>query len=77
MPQRSLKKLNGEVTLKISVKRELCVGAGQCVVAADSIFDQDDDGIVVLLQDSVDADRLESARQAASLCPARAIEITD
>lgn len=63
--------------MKVTVNRELCVGAGQCVVAADSVFDQDDDGIVVLLQPEVSSELVESARLAASLCPARAIEIID
>lgn len=63
--------------MKIIVDPDKCVGGGQCVLAADDLFDQDDDGIVTLL-DSIPADdRLEDARAAARLCPAGAIEISE
>lgn len=35
--------------MKISVDTEKCCGAGQCVLVAPEIFDQDEDGIVILL----------------------------
>lgn len=61
----------------ITVNADACVGAGQCVLAAEDLFDQDDDGIVVLLDAQPDASRTVVARRAASLCPARAISIID
>ena len=33
--------------MKILADRDVCIGAGMCVMTADVIFDQDDDGIVV------------------------------
>lgn len=57
----------------VEVNRGVCVGAGQCALVAPAVFDQGDDGLVVLLQESpVDGAQL---RQAADLCPARAIEV--
>ncbi|MCU1423693.1 MAG: ferredoxin [Microbacteriaceae bacterium] len=54
-----------------------CVGAGQCVLAAGELFDQDDDGIVMVLEpDPSEAER-PLARRAASLCPARAIRLSE
>lgn len=61
--------------MKITVDTDKCVGGGQCVMAADDLFDQDDDGIVVVLDDKPDESRLADARTAARLCPATAIEV--
>lgn len=63
--------------MKITVEPDKCVGGGQCVMAAADLFDQDDDGIVLLLDASPDTSRAADARTAARLCPASAIEITD
>lgn len=63
--------------MHITVNTEACVGAGQCAMVAGALFDQDDDGIVVLLDDSPDAAQHAAARRAASLCPARAIAVND
>ena len=59
--------------MKISVKREACVGAGQCVSVASETFDQDDDGIVLLIESRPKPEHQEAALLAVSLCPARAI----
>ena len=62
---------------KVHVDEDLCVGAGQCVLVAPEIFDQDDKGLVILL-DATPAPALhEAARRAAKLCPARAIVIEE
>jgi ferredoxin len=36
------------VTFKVRIVERKCIGAGQCVLSAPAVFDQDDDGIVVL-----------------------------
>jgi ferredoxin len=61
----------------VTVNTSVCVGAGQCAMVDGELFDQDDDGIVVLLDEHPDAGREATARRAASLCPARAISIAD
>ena len=63
--------------MHITVNSEICVGAGQCVLSADAVFDQDDDGIVILLEADPEAAQHAAARRAASLCPARAITIAE
>ena len=35
----------------VHADRDVCIGAGMCVLTAGAVFDQDDDGIVVLLDD--------------------------
>jgi len=62
--------------MRIKADTDLCVGSGQCVLAEPAVFDQDDDGIVIVLNDSPEAAQQESARRAAALCPARAIALT-
>lgn len=61
--------------MKVTVKTDSCVGAGQCALVAGAVFDQDDDGIVVLLDPAPDASQASAVQRAAALCPARAISI--
>lgn len=64
--------------MKIIIYPEKCVGVGQCVVAAPSLFSQnDDDGQVILLKENPDAGEYEAAKAAARLCPATAIVIQE
>lgn len=63
--------------MRIIVDTDACVGAGQCALVAGELFDQDDDGIVVVLDDHPDAASEPAARRAASLCPARVISLTE
>jgi ferredoxin len=64
--------------MRVSVDQEKCVSSGQCVLAAAGVFDQrDEDGAVVLLDDDPPADLREDVRQAAVVCPGRAITVTE
>jgi ferredoxin len=60
--------------MRIKADVDRCIGAGQCVTAARSVFAQnEDDGMVIVLNETpVDGD-VASARSAIRLCPARAI----
>lgn len=62
--------------MKVVVDQDLCIGSGECVVAAPAVFDQDDDGIVVLLTDSPHAEAEQGVRSAAHACPARVIHVS-
>jgi ferredoxin len=63
--------------MKISVDRERCCGAGTCVTLAPDVFDQgEDDGIVVLLDESPSERWHDPVRKAAEVCPASAIRST-
>ena len=62
--------------IRIHVDEGRCVGAGHCVRAAPSVFDQrDDDGIVVLLVDEASDDMRAKLERAEELCPSQAIRI--
>jgi ferredoxin len=63
--------------VKISADRDVCISAGNCVMAADAVFDQDDDGIVVVLVDDVPAAEEEHAREAVKLCPSQALRLSE
>ena len=63
--------------MKISADREVCISAGNCVMAADAVFDQDEDGIVVLLVDDVPDGEEDHVREAVKLCPSQALRLTD
>lgn len=61
----------------VKVDQDLCIAAGRCVAVAPEVFDVDEDGFVVLLQERPWSELLHSARTAAILCPARAIQLVD
>jgi ferredoxin len=54
-----------------------CQGYGNCVDLDPQHFDLDDDGLVVLLQDSVDAGDVETSSAAVRSCPVQAIWLAD
>jgi ferredoxin len=60
--------------MEIRLDQAKCVASGQCVQAAPHIFDQDDDGLVVLLPGDHTAEG-DAIRQAARLCPTRVIAL--
>ena len=62
--------------MKVHADRDVCIQAGNCVMVADSLFDQDDDGIVVGLVDDIPAEEQDKAREAVKLCPSQALTIT-
>lgn len=64
--------------MKIKVDIDKCIGAGLCVLAAPQVFAQDDDtGLVVVLQEYPAADQHEAVREAARLCPALVISFDE
>ena len=64
--------------MRVSVDKDICCGAGQCVMIAPDIFDQrDDDGTVVLLDAEPGEEHHATVREAADVCPATAIQVTE
>lgn len=61
--------------MKVIADRDVCIGAGMCVMAA-GIFDQDEDGIVVIDDaEEVPAEEQQRVRNAVSLCPSGALRL--
>lgn len=63
--------------MRIDANRDTCISAGNCVMSAPEVFDQDDDGIVEVLADPVPEAQHDRARQAVELCPAQALRPID
>ena len=63
--------------MKVRADRDVCIQAGNCVMVADAVFDQDDDGIVMVLVDDIPDDEQDKAREAVKLCPSQALTIVD
>ena len=63
--------------IRVEASRETCSGFGNCVAVAETIFDLDDAGLVVLLTETVEDDRLAEVRQAAYDCPTDSISWTE
>lgn len=62
----------------LAVDQDRCCGSGQCVVAAPEVFDQrEQDGIVVLREPEPGPALLPGVREAALMCPARAITLEE
>jgi ferredoxin len=62
--------------MKVAVDPESCIASGLCIVTEPRVFDQDEStGAVRLLSDEPPADALEAVREAARMCPARAITV--
>ncbi len=63
--------------MRIQVDVGLCQGYGNCVTADEGHFDLDDDGLVIVLRDTVTADETAAAATAVRNCPADAIRLVD
>ncbi|WP_329578161.1 ferredoxin [Kitasatospora sp. NBC_01250] len=63
--------------MHVTVDQDRCCSSGQCVLTAPEVFDQNEqDGLVRLLQDRPALALLPALRTAAALCPGGAITVT-
>jgi ferredoxin len=63
--------------MRVSADREMCIGSGNCVFSAPSVFDQDDDGLVVLRTADVGPQDADTVRDAVAHCPSGALRIIE
>lgn len=61
--------------MRVTIDRSKCVGSGNCMMTAPEVFEQDDDGVVVLLNATPPESQEAAVRQAVELCPARVISV--
>ncbi len=61
--------------MKVKVDRKLCIGLGNCVAIAPTVFELDDENKAVIL-DLSSADE-QTLRDAAESCPQNAIILED
>jgi ferredoxin len=69
--------MKGADGVTITADREVCIGAGLCVLTAPAVFDQDDDGIVTLAAGDVAPADAAAARRAVAVCPSGALRVLD
>lgn len=58
--------------MRIDIDKDVCIGAGQCALAAPKVFTQDDDGLSELLPE---AEPGPMVGEAARACPVQAITV--
>ncbi|THA72784.1 ferredoxin [Streptomyces sp. A0958] len=58
--------------MRIDIDKDVCIGAGQCALAAPKVFTQDDDGLSELLEG---AEPGPMVGEAARACPVQAITV--
>lgn len=63
--------------MRVAADREVCIGSGMCLLTAPVVFDQDDDGLVVLLAADVPAEEADAARRAVAQCPSGALSVVE
>ncbi|MER6328291.1 ferredoxin [Streptomyces sp. NPDC001034] len=63
--------------MRVEVDQPRCVASGQCVLAAPAIFDQDDEGVVQLLDATPGPEHEEDVRESMATCPAAAIRLVE
>ena len=59
----------------VDADRDVCIGAGNCVMTLASVFDQDDEGLVVVRRSDPDGEDPDLLHRAAVMCPAAAITV--
>lgn len=59
----------------VAADRDACIGTGECRRLVPDAFDNDDDGIVVVLDAARDVN-IELLRRAERACPVAAITVT-
>jgi ferredoxin len=61
--------------VRVGADRDTCIGAGMCVMTADTVFDQDDTGIVLVRTERVPDGAEQRVRDAVNLCPSGALRL--
>jgi ferredoxin len=62
--------------VNVTIESEKCIASGGCVFACPEVFDQDDDGIVVLLDANPDETLRDKVLEAIDACPAAVITVS-
>ncbi|WP_367319096.1 ferredoxin [Streptomyces sp. HUAS ZL42] len=63
--------------MHIEIDKHVCIGAGQCALAAPGVFTQDDEGFSALLPGRAHGADDPMLREAARACPVGAITLSD
>lgn len=62
--------------MKVEADRDVCIGAGLCVMTAEEVFDQDDvEGLVVVRTPEVAPEHAAAVARAVAGCPSGALRL--
>ena len=64
-----------ERLVRVTGDRDTCAEAGLCALVAPQVFDQGEDGLVVVLDERPQGPARDAAAEAAALCPSRAARV--
>ncbi|MBO0729261.1 MAG: ferredoxin [Acidimicrobiaceae bacterium] len=62
--------------MRVNIERDKCIGSGACVIACPEVFRRDDDGLVVVLDESPPRELHDAVEEATNACPASVIWTT-
>jgi ferredoxin len=64
--------------MRVTADKDRCIAAGQCVLKASEVFDQDEEtGLVIVKVERPTAEQAANVKLAARLCPSEAIKVED
>ena len=63
--------------MRVTVNKNKCHGHNRCVALAEEVFDVDDEGLAVVLLDTVPPEQKKKVQRAELACPERAITIEE
>jgi ferredoxin len=66
-----------EAPIRVRADRDVCIGAGMCVLTAERVFDQDDDGLVELITPTPAPEDVAAVRRAVRNCPSGALSLAE
>ncbi len=61
--------------MKASVDKQMCIGCELCPGVCPEVFAMGDDGLAYAIVETVPADALDGAKEAAESCPVDAIRL--
>ena len=62
--------------MQVTIDTDKCIASGGCIFACPEVFDQDDDGIVVLLDPHPSEALRDKILEAIDACPAAVISVS-
>ncbi|MGI5351676.1 ferredoxin [Streptomyces sp. CA-250714] len=63
--------------LRVTANSDTCAVSSLCVYRLPGVFDQDEDGLVLVLDETPPGELHEEVRRAARGCPTKSIRVTE
>ena len=63
--------------MKVTIDAELCIASGACVLTCPEVFQQNDEGLVMLVQDEPSSELHDTVLEAMAACPAAVIQVEE